>query len=57
LPEKYRIEDLLEAARTPGDKGGKLAALYVDRCYRLSSEEYAETARIEAEIRALQGAP
>lgn len=57
LHEKYRIEELLEAAQIPGNKGGQLAALYVDRCYRLSSEDYTETARIEAEIKALQNTP
>ncbi len=54
LPEKYKIDELIEVCKTPGEKGGRLATLYIDRCYRLSNEEDAELAKIEAEIKELQ---
>ncbi|MBI2955465.1 MAG: hypothetical protein HYY30_14215 [Chloroflexi bacterium] len=56
LPEKYKIDELIEAAQIPGEKGTRLAALYIDRCYRLSNEEYSELARVEAEIKVLKSA-
>lgn len=53
LAEKYRFPDILAAARRPGDEGGRLTQLYLERCYKLSREEYADVARIEAEIKRL----
>lgn len=57
LPEKYRIDELIQVCKTPGEKGRKLATLYIDRCYRLCNEEYAELTKIEAEIKRLKSTP
>ena len=54
LPEKYRIDEFLRAARRPGDAGRRLAELYIDRCYKLSSEQYETLAGIDREIAALE---
>ena len=54
LPEKYRGSDLLDAALTNGDRGAKLAELYLERGFKLADEEYAEIPRIDRAIRELQ---
>ena len=55
LAEKYRARDLINAALEPGERGAKLAQLYLDRGYKLIDEQYAEIPRIEREIRDLKG--
>jgi hypothetical protein len=57
LPEKYRIDEFLEAAQRPGQTGRRLAELYVDRCYKLSNEQYEELGRLDREIEELKKAP
>lgn len=55
LPEKYRVSELIEAARCPGPTGQRLTELYVERCYHLLREEYAALPGLDrqiAEIRA-----
>lgn len=54
LPEKYRIPEFLEAATRPGDLGRRLAELYIDRCYKLSNEEYETLSKLDAQIKALE---
>ncbi|MBI3972206.1 MAG: hypothetical protein HY332_13035 [Chloroflexi bacterium] len=54
LPEKYRIGEFLEAARRPDATGRRLAELYIDRCYKLSNEEYESLAQLDREIERLQ---
>ena len=54
LGEKFRIQELIKAALTPGILAGRLSALYTERCYRLCEEDYLEVARIEGEIERLQ---
>ena len=54
LPEKYRIGEFLDAAQRPGDAGRRLAELYVERCYKLSGEEYESLPDIDRQIDALQ---
>ena len=53
LGEKFRIEDLINAALTPGLLASRLSALYTERCYKLCDEDYMEVARIEDEIEKL----
>jgi hypothetical protein len=55
LPEKYRVGEFLAAARRPGLAGRRLAELYIDRCYRLSNEEYEALGTIDREITELEG--
>ena len=53
LPAKYRASDLVEAARTPGERGQKKAALLLERSYKLRREEYLDLERIDREIEAI----
>ncbi|MHB1132798.1 MAG: hypothetical protein ACYC4L_10470 [Chloroflexota bacterium] len=55
VPEKYRVDELIAAAQQPGAKGQRLSQLYVDRCFRLSDEDYAGLGQIEEEIKQLEG--
>lgn len=54
LPEKFRIDEFLRAAQRPGHTGRRLAELYIDRCYKLSNEQYETLADIDQEIAALE---
>jgi hypothetical protein len=53
LPAKYRGERLVTAAETPGERGERLASLYLQRAYKLYREEYLDLERIDREIDAL----
>jgi hypothetical protein len=53
LPDKYRVGELVAAAGRDGQAGARLAELLLERSYKLCQEEYAEVARIEAEIKRL----
>jgi hypothetical protein len=55
LADKYRSEELLAAAFDPGERGARLAELYLERAYKLLDEEYADIPGIERAIRELQG--
>ena len=54
LPDKYRIGEFLTAVQRPGQTGRRLAELYIDRCYKLSNEEYETLAQIDQEIAELE---
>lgn len=54
LAEKYRGKQLVDAAVDPNERGAKLAALYLNRAYKMLDEEYAEIPEIERAIRDLQ---
>jgi hypothetical protein len=54
LGEKYRLRELIEAARSTDPRGGKLAQLYVERCYKLADEDYAALADLDRRIDELQ---
>ncbi len=54
LAEKYRSPELIAAAFDPGERGARLAELYLERAYKLLDEEYADIPRIERAIRELQ---
>lgn len=54
LPEKYRSPELLRAVFEPGERGARLAELYLERSFKLLDEEYAEIPRIEKAIREVQ---
>lgn len=56
LPEKYRADQMVEAALRTDAVGPRLAGLYLQRAYKLLDEQYAEIPPIEEEIRALRGA-
>lgn len=50
LEPKYRVPELMAAARRPGPSGRELCELYVERCYKLAAEDYAAVADIERRI-------
>ena len=50
LGDKYRPRELIEAARTADPRGGELAQLYVERCYKLVDEDYAALAELDSRI-------
>ena len=54
LPDKYRGDELITSAVEPGERGAKLAQLYIERGYKLLDEEYADIPGIERSIRELQ---
>jgi hypothetical protein len=54
LPEKYRVDEVLVGATRPGEIGRQLAELYIDRCYKLSNEQYEDLSRIDREIAELE---
>lgn len=54
LPEKYRAEQLVEAAIQPNEVGAHLAQLYIQRAYRLLDEDYINIPPIEQQIRELR---
>jgi hypothetical protein len=53
LPAKYRVRDVIAGARIPGERGQKLAELYLERCFKLYNEEYLDLERIDREIDAI----
>lgn len=53
LPEKYRVDEVIEAARLPGERGQTLSKLYIERCFKLSDEEYGALEEIDRKIREL----
>jgi hypothetical protein len=53
LPEKYRAEQLIEAALRPDAAGPKLAGLYLQRAYKILDEDYMSIPPIDAQIRAI----
>jgi hypothetical protein len=54
LPDKFRIGEFIVAARRPGEIGRRLAELYIDRCYKLSGEEYETLADLDRQIADLE---
>ena len=50
MPAKYWAERLIEAANTPGEAGGHLSQLYLERGYKLLDEDYAAVAQLEEQI-------
>lgn len=55
MPRKYRVEELIQAVRQPGQQGQRLAELYMERCYKLFNEDYLDLERIDREIEAAHG--
>lgn len=55
LPEKYRADQLIEAALRPDAQGEHLAQLYLQRAFKLLEEDYAAIPPIEQEIREQRG--
>jgi hypothetical protein len=56
LPEKYRADQMVEAALRTDTLGPRLAELYLQRAYKLADEAYIDIPPIEQEIRTLREA-
>ncbi len=54
LAAKYRVDELIVAARCPGPRGQRLADLYLQRAYKLAAEEFDAIAALDAAIAAAQ---
>lgn len=54
LPDKYRADQLAEAAVRPDATGAHLAQLYLQRAYKLLDEDYISIPPIEQQIRELR---
>ncbi len=54
LADKYRANELTNAAFDASERGAKLAQLYLERGFKLLDEEYQDIPRIERAIRDLQ---
>jgi hypothetical protein len=50
LPESYRLTELLVAARREGSSAARLLELYVERCYKLATEQYTDLEQLDREI-------
>lgn len=50
MPRKYRVDDLIQAASIPGERGQRLAQLHLERSYKLFHEDYLDLERIDREI-------
>ena len=50
MAEHYWVQRVRRAARDPSDLGGKLAQLYVERCYRLLDQDFTAVAELERRI-------
>jgi len=57
LQAKYWPDKVVEAASTPGERGGRLSQLLIDRCYKLVDEDYAAVTDIERAIQQVSGPP
>jgi hypothetical protein len=55
LPEKYDLGGFVEVAQQPGEKGARLAQLYIDRYFKLYDEKYEDVRKIDEEIASLTG--
>ena len=54
LPVDYDIPSLIQAVLDSSVKGGQLAQLYLDRCYKLSNGDIADARNLEARIETLK---
>jgi hypothetical protein len=55
LGPAYRVTELITAARQPGPDGSRLAELYLERCYKVVAEAYAELEQLDQEIARRRG--
>ena len=55
LPGKYDLGRFVEVAQQPGQKGARLAQLYIDRYFKLYDEKYEDVLKIDEEIASLTG--
>ncbi|MFQ5860911.1 MAG: hypothetical protein ACE5IG_05100 [Dehalococcoidia bacterium] len=54
LPERYRLDRLLQAVKEPSPKGARLAQLSIERCYKLCDEDYQGVLELERQLEGLE---
>lgn len=54
LPENHQVARLAEAAASADEDAGRLANLYLQRCFHLMAEEYVMLGKVEDEIRGIE---
>ena len=54
LPDQFKLSRLLAAAQDTSRNGEKLAQLYLDRCFRLSSGDFGKVEAIDNEISSIE---
>jgi hypothetical protein len=54
LDERYRVAELIVAAKRPDQTGARLLDLFIQRCYRLAAEEQSEVVELDRQIEALE---
>lgn len=54
LHEKFKVDEIIRAARRTGAEGDRLTQLYLDRAYKLANEDYEGLQELEAEIQRLK---
>jgi hypothetical protein len=54
LPDKYRADELIEAASRTDRAGARLAELFIERGYKIQKDEFEAIPRLDAEIADLQ---
>jgi hypothetical protein len=56
LAEKYRAEEIAQAASRPGPDGDRLTRMYLDRAYKLLNEDYEGLQQLERDIQEFDSA-
>ena len=54
LPDLHQVPLLIQATKTGGERGMRLADLYLNRCFHLLQQEYVKLGEVEAEIKSLE---
>ena len=54
LPGQFKLSQLLAAAQDTSRNGDRLAQLYLDRCFRLSSGDFGKVEAIDDEISSIE---
>ena len=54
LPDDHKVPQLVDAVKSDDVRSARLADLYLQRCFHLVQEEYAELSRDEEEIRKIE---
>ncbi|MBM3934321.1 MAG: hypothetical protein FJ319_08480 [SAR202 cluster bacterium] len=55
LPSSHNVGHIVKSAKLKDSRGAKLAEYYLQRCFHLSREEYAQLAQVESRIKELEG--
>ena len=54
LPENSKTEAIIDAAKSAGERGNRLAEMYIQRCYLIAREEYRALGELDEKIEGLE---